>query len=265
MLRRSVIFEIRRAFGSTGTKVSFVLGNLIVFLDLFAFCQQYGAPEQKILIQAWIGTDFQFAYNSLFYIVMPLIACLPFAGSYYQDISDGYDKNLCIHISRKQYLVAKCIAVYVSSFVSVSFPLLANLFVVAGLYPNFMPEKLTFLSAAILDRDRFSLLFHEYPVFYCLVFILIAGFFAGTLGLISVAFAKYCKSQFTAVTIPFVFYILTGVLMVNRDGRSIAVMEIVNPLQRYATTTKQMCGVYLFLTISSFFVIWLLGRKRDIL
>lgn len=265
MIKRCVICELRRAFDSIGTKISILIGSVIVFLDLFTFYLQYGSPGDKILIQAWIGTDFQFAYNSLFYIVFPIIACLPFAGSYYQDVFSGYDKNICARISRKQYMFAKCFAVYVSAFVCSIIPLLGNLFIVAGLYPNSLPEKLDFLSAGIIDCHRFPVLFSKSPLSYCLVFIIIDGFFAGALGLVSVAVTKYCKSQFSAVITPFVIYILTGVIMVNESGYSISIMEMVNPIQRYIATTEQMCVVYLFIVIISILVIWFCGRKRDIL
>ena len=101
MMKRSVGYELKRAFESIGIKISILIGSVIAILDLITFYLQYGAPGGKILIQAWMGTDFQFAYNGLFYIVFPIIACLPFAGSYYQDVSSGYDKNICVRISRK--------------------------------------------------------------------------------------------------------------------------------------------------------------------
>lgn len=265
MMKRCVIFELKRAFESVGTKISILIGSVIVLLDLLTFYLQYGAPGGHILIQAWIGTDFQFAYNGLFYIVYPILACLPFAGSYYQDVFSGYDKNICIRISRKQYMIAKCFAVYVSAFVCTIIPLLGNLFIAAGLYPDSLPEKLNFLSAGVIDCDRFPVLFSEHPLAYCMVFILVDGLFAGALGLVSVAVMKYCKSQFSAVMTPFVLYILTGLFMLNESGRSIAVMEMVNPIQRYTATVGQMCAVYLFIVLASIIVIWFCGRKRDIL
>ncbi len=265
MIKRCVKFELKRAFDSIGTKISLILGSVIVLLDLITFYLQFRSEGDKILIQAWIGTDFQFAYNGLFYIVFPIIACLPYAGSYYDDIFSGYDKNICTRISRTQYMLAKGVAVYISAFVCSVIPLLADLFIAAGLYPNALPNKLDFLSAGIIDCNRFPRLFHEKPSIYCLVFILIGGLFAGALGLVSVAIAKFCKSRFAAVVAPFVVYILTGVIMINETGHSLAVMEMINPLQRCLTSTAQMCIVYLLIVAASVSAIWYFGRKRDIL
>ncbi len=265
MTKRCVLFELRRAFDSIGTKISVLIGSIIVLLDLITFFVQYGSPGKKLLIQAWIGTDFQFAYNGLFYIVFPIIACLPFAGSYYEDIVSGYDKNICTRISRTQYMIAKCIAVYASAFACTVIPLLGNLFIVAGLYPNALPDKLDFLSAGVIDCHRFAVLFNQHPLLYCLVFTLVDGLFAGALGLVSLAVTRVCKSQFAAVVTPFVIYIMTGVLMTGESGHSASVMEMVNPCQRYVATMAEMCTVYLFIAAVSISVIWYFGRKRDIL
>lgn len=262
---KSITYELRRAFESAGTKISLLLGCFVAMLDLITFYLQYKSTEDKILIQAWLGTDFQFAYNSLFYVLFPIIACLPYAGSYYQDIKSGYDKNICTRISRRQYMFAKCIAVYVSAFFCTVVPLLINLFIAAGLYPNNPPEKLNFLSAGIIDCHRFPVLFSEKPLIYALVFILLNGLFAGALGMISLAVARVCKSQFAAVIIPFVLYIVTGVIMVGQNGHSISVMEMINPIQRYIATMEQMCIVFGGIMSFSTLIFWLARRKRDLL
>lgn len=262
---RSITYELRRAFDSVGTKISLLMGCVIVMLDLGTFYLQYDSPGDKILIQAWIGTDFQFAYNSLFYVLFPIIACLPYAGSYYQDIRSGYDKNICTRVSRKQYVLSKCVSVYLSAFFCTTVPLLINLFIAAGFYPNNSPEKLFFLSAGIIDCHRFPVLFNENPLLYSFIFILINGVFAGALGMMSLAVTMFCKSQFAAVITPFVLYIITGVIMVDEEGHSISVMEMINPIQRYITTAEQMWTILLVIMAVSMLIIWTTGNKRDLL
>ena len=105
-MKKVIIFELKRAFHGIGMKISLLLGMMVCILDLSLFYFQYGAPNGMILIQAWIGTDYQFAYNSLFYVLMPILACLPYAGSYFTDIDSGYEKNICIRTSRLSFLIA---------------------------------------------------------------------------------------------------------------------------------------------------------------
>lgn len=265
MLLNSIFFEMKRAIHEKNFVVSLLIGGFVVLMDLYVFYIQYKGSNDMILLQAWIGTDFQFAYNSLFYVLLPVIACLPYAGSYYWDINSGYDKNLLIIVSRKNYIVAKGVAVYISAFGAVVLPLLLNLFLAAGLYRNGFPERLTFSSAGIIDCNMFPILFSEKPILYCLVFIVIDGLFAGALGLCSVAIAKCCRSAFTATVFPFVFYIITGAIMVNSDGTSFAMMAMLNPVQAYISTYGQMLLTYVFVMGLCACVIWILGRKRDVI
>lgn len=265
MLFRSIIFELKRAIHEKNFKISMLIGGFVVLMDLYTFYMQYKGSEGTILIQAWIGTDFQFAYNSLFYVLLPVIACMSYGGSYYHDMTSGYDKNLLIRSTRKNYILSKGIAVYVSAFLSVVLPLLINLFIAAGLYKNALPERLSFSAAGIIDCNRFPVLFSEKPVLYCLVFILIDGLFAGSLGLFSVAVSRWCRSGFAAIMLPFVIYIITGAIFVNPDGKSMAMMAMLNPVQSYITTYGEMILVYVVLTMACSLVVWLCGRKRDVI
>lgn len=262
---KNLKLELKRAFSSMTFKLSLIIGFFIVFADLYLFYKQYGVSQKKMLNQAWIGLDFQFAYNQVFYILLPIIACLPYAGSLYQDIQSGYEKNICIKISRRSYILSKSIAVFVSAFVAVTLPLLANLFIAAGLYPNLLPEKLTWLSAGIIDVYRFSKIFHTHPVGYMLIFIVIDGLIAGLMGLMSLCVSRFCRSVFAVIMFPFVLYITTSMLFLFKDGTTWALMEIANPNQTYRITNTLMVAIYITMFIITTTVIWLFTRKRDVL
>ena len=90
---RVLRFEMTRAFRNKWLAVSVALGTLIGLADIWLNVSQYGFNRGRALIQTWIGTDYQFAYNSLFYVLLPLIACFPYAGSCYQDQKTGYESS----------------------------------------------------------------------------------------------------------------------------------------------------------------------------
>lgn len=79
-------FEMQRAFKNIWLAVSVAIGTLIGLADIVLYLKQYGHKADCALIQIWLGTDYHFAYNSLFYVLLPLLACLPYAGTCYQDI-----------------------------------------------------------------------------------------------------------------------------------------------------------------------------------
>lgn len=265
MLLRCVRFELRRAMHEKSFMLSILIGGVVVMMDLYVFFMQYKNSDSTLLIQAWIGTDFQFAYNALFYVLLPVVACLPYGGSYYGDISAGYDKNIMLKTTRGCYMFSKGVAVYISAFSAVVIPLLVNLFLAAGFYKNDLPQRLTFSAAGIIDCNRFPELFSEKPALYCLVFILIDGLFAGLLGLMSLAVTRWCRSTFSATVLPFVFYITTGAIMVKQDGTSFAMMEMLNPMQIYISTYEEMAITYIIFMCACISVLWLCARRRDVI
>lgn len=262
-----VKFELRRAFCSRLLLISLLIGLVICVADLITYASVWETEiGETSLILAWIGTNGRFAYNNMFYVLLPILACLPYGGSYYTDMNSGYEKNICIKTSRSIYMLAKCLAVFASAFVAVSLPLFINLFLCAGLYPNYYPEKLTFLSAGILDRGLFPVLFNRYPHIYCLVFIFIGGVFGGLLGLLSLCVSKLVESHFTAVVSPFVLYVVTGIAFQGLDGtHHWSLMQMLNPVQTYSTLSYRFIAIGVGMFVCSLPVLWKQTKRRDIL
>lgn len=266
MMKKAVLFECKRGFRSRGFRISCLIGFSICILDLFFFCKIFWQDLGcKIVSQAWIGTDFQLAFNSLYYVLFPILAALPFGSSYYQDLKTGYVKNLCVKISRKEYYAAKSIAVFLTAFVAVAMPLLFNLILCMGIVPLHTPEKLTFLNAGILDRNLFAEIFYTVPALYCFLFILLDGVFAGILAMYSVCIAERVESAFSAIAAPFAVYILSGVALMGDQEGNWSVLEMVNPLQLCTTRVEQLLICMVGGSIIAAIVIILKGRKKDFL
>ena len=104
-------------------------------------------------------------------------------------------------------MCSKVVAAYLSAFFAVVFPLLLDLFIVAGIYPNYREERLRSLVAAPFDCHLFSEAYVVNPVLYCFIFILLAGVFGGAIALISLSISRITKNLFSTITIPFIIYI----------------------------------------------------------
>ena len=257
--------ELYRAFHSRTFAASIVIGIAICALDLITFCIQFGVGGNKYLIQAWIGTDYQFIYNDMFYLLLPVIACLPYGGSLYYDIKIGYDKNICIKVPRSKYAFAKSLAVFLSGFVSVALPLALNVFFASGLFPNYLPERLEFMSIGLLERHLFTIICNYHPALYCLLFILIDGIFAGAIALTSLSLSRIVKSHFMAVATPMIIYIISGALMMGNDEGNWGIDSMINPNPVVTTLWYQMVIAFILVLSVNSLSIWIQTRKRDIL
>lgn len=262
---RVIKFELYRAFHSKTFIISILIGVLICVLDIITFCIEFGTSGDKYLIQAWIGTDYQFAYNEMFYVLLPVIACLPYGGSLFWDIKTGYDKNICMKASRSSYAFAKSLSVFLSAFVCVAFPLGVNLFVVAGLFPNYIPERLEFMSIGLLDRHLFTSIYSYHPAVYCLIYILVDGMFAGAVALISLSLSKVVKSDFSAVVAPMVIAIISSMILSGDDQGNWGFLGMINPRQYVTTLWYQMLFLYIGILTINIVIIGLISRKRDVI
>ena len=261
---KTVKFELYRAFHSRTFVISLLIGAIICALDLITFMVTFGSNE-RYLIQAWIGTDYQFAYNQMFYILLPVLACLPYGGSLYADTKNGYDKNICVKASRLNFAFAKGLSTFLSGFVSVCLPLAMNMFIAAGIYSNYVPERLTFTSIDVPDNYLFAMIYCDHPAIYCLIYILVDSLFAGAIALTSLSLTAKVKSSFTAVVTPLVLIIMFDIFVGVKDFGNWSVTSMLNPTQYMHYYWYQMLIAYLVIFSVNAAIITLTSRKRDIL
>lgn len=268
---RVLKFELYRAFHSRAFLASLVMGLVISAADLITFYVDFGVSATKpmYLVQAWIGTNYHYVYNELFYELLPLIACLPFGGSLFTDMKTGYDKNICIKTSRQKYIIAKGTATFLTAFVSVATALGLNLFIAAGIYSNYFPELSdAMVGAGYPNRYLFSELYSINPVLYCLMFILVDSLFAGVIALTSLGISRFVKSHFTAVATPMVIYIVSSMLLFRSDDADFSnwsIQYMLNAHPVVVTAWYQMLIVFVFIMSVNAILILLFSKRRDIL
>ncbi len=263
---RVLRFEISRAFKNIWFISSAAAGTVIGIADCVLFLKIHvNSNEEWSLSQIWLGTDYQFAFNSIFFALLPLIACLPYASTCYSDIKSGYERTVCVKTSRINYVIAKAVAVSLSGAAAVAIPLLIDLFVAAGLYPDRKPNKLTFLYAGIIDCNLFPRLFALHPVCYCLVFTLLDAVFGGLMCLVAMGVAGCCRDCFSTIMGPFALYISTGVLLTGNGIGTWSVMSMLNPLQEVIVFKYQIVIVYVVTLFVSLLLVYMSYKRREVL
>lgn len=258
-------FELKRGFKSGAFVLSLILSCTICIAEFGYYYSYYSnSPDLSTTIQAWIGTEYQFVFNNLFYILLPVFATLPFGASYFSDLKSGYIKSIFVKTSRARYYTAKSIAVFCTAAVAVMLPLIINFMICMRVFPLRIPEKLLFYGGTV-DACLFADVYYNSSLAYGILFILIDGLAAGIIALFSICVGDLCDSSFVAVTTPFVGYIITGFLFSNPGDKNFSLLEMINPHQVMAADESRlfsMLGIMLFVA-----VVWIIGkaRKKDIL
>lgn len=258
-------FEMSRAFRNVWFAAAVAMGTAMGIADFFLGLKRFRNVGINSLIQTWLGTNYQFVYNCLFYVLLPLIACLPYAGTCFTDVKSGYDRNICVRTSRLSYMVAKAMAVAASGAVAVAVPLLVDLFICAGVYPDKLPDRLSFLYAGITDIGMFPRLFALHPVWYSLVYIGLDAVFGALLGLTAMCVARWSGSRFSTIMGPFALYVFTSVIFEGDGIGTWSAMYMVNPLQIVVVYSYQMVLMYVGVCLVSLLLIYIWHRRRDIL
>lgn len=271
-MKKTISFEFNRAFRSVSFRISVFCGLIIAFMDFGTFYKTYKiVADEKVVAQAWIGLDYQFAYNSLFFLLMPLFASFAYAGSYFEDMRSGYIKNLMIKVSRKQYFTAKYIASFMSGAISIAIPLILNLMACMAFFSLRLPEKLQFMhGGANTDIKLLSDVFNTNTFKYCIIFILIDMLFAGCIAVFSICIADFTDNLFSTVTIPFAITIISSVILgdleyFDKTSGNYAITMMINPLQEVITSRLTIVLIPICLTIISLIWIFLKQKGKDII
>lgn len=216
-MKRIMRSELSRAFTSKGFFLSVAIGVIITLvyffhyvfpIDLELLVSGYNGKTDPqypgILYNLWFGGRYAAAEKQMFFLVLPLLAALPFADSYFQDLRGGYIYNVCLRADKKHYFTAKYLAVFLSGGTAVTLPLLANFLLCSMFLPSMKPEV---VNAYIRIDSSFPHLFFSYPVLYVLLYLAIIFVFSGLLACLSLVATRHLGYAFLVLLAPFAVYL----------------------------------------------------------
>ncbi len=154
-----------------------------------------------------LGFDGASFYLALSYLVIPVLASFPFAGSFLQDKKTGYLKNVLSRATRIQYGVAKYFAVFISAGTIAVTPLLADFLLSSATYPYIgpLPAEGCF---GVYETTMFHSLFYSMPYWYVVAFLALNFVFFGALATLSLCVAFSVERLFFVELFPFLVYFI---------------------------------------------------------
>lgn len=212
--------EIHRAFCNRMMASSLIVGTVIVMAHIV----QYVLPQYitaclieemagknlslfpKDVFGVWLGGGTYSMESFLYYLLLPILAVLPFGGSYFEDRKGGLLKNICIRTEKKRYLKAKLTAAFLSGGMAFVVPLIVSLLICATLFPSLIPQPSSSTSAV----SAFSIFYEIYfthPYLYILIYLAIDFIYAGIMAVIALAATMFTEYKFMVLITPFIFYI----------------------------------------------------------
>ena len=278
--------ELKKAFGNKLFLLTLALGIVIVGISAYQNIVNYfevvemdvlqaetiGAPIDPTLpvftpFTCWIGADYQYPMTSLFYLLLPLMAALAFGWSYCAERKSGYIKNIAVRTDKKNYYLAKYVAVFIAGGAVVAIPLLANFHTVACFIPAYTPD--VFYNIYYSMHYHFlSELFYTVPLLYVAIILVLDFVFAGLIATVSLAVSFFIKNRYAVVLLPFL--LLLGIHFLQSVLMGIFSCPVISPidfLKAYSVDTITVWTIVppiLLLFLLTFGVTFCKGARDDV-
>lgn len=266
-------FELKRAFKTPGFYLALLTGGLLAVADWI----NYGL-QQALQQDAWMGAAYYMKYPfnvytswmggsdskyaAVFFLILPLLAVMPFAASFYQDNRAHYINFICTRTTQKSYFCAKFISVFVTGGVAAVAPLALNFGLCAAVLPCVLPQTASGVNL-YQPRSTFSTLYFSRPLLFTLLSVGLIFLFAGTLAVSALYVAFYARKVYTVLLYPFILclVVMSGADLLN--AASWQPINFLNPAFNHPRLLPLLSEMVVLLAVA----VWEFvhrGRKQDI-
>lgn len=226
--------ELRRACTSKGMLVALVLGSVLAIhhfamdladpvsgMDGFAAeASRHAAMNfsPDFIWMHWLPADAYSFHGYLFFLLLPLIAGLPHAGSLFRDRADHYLQVIETRAQRSSYLAGKWAATFISGGVVAAVPGSLSFLLLLTRYPIISPVPGSG-HHAVLPLSMFADLYMERPLIWVAIWLGILFVAGGLLATLGLAATFITGRGFIVHILPFLLlYVLTTLLTVFGHG-----------------------------------------------
>jgi hypothetical protein len=222
-------FELRRAFVNRLFVLALSIGCLIVLShfiwaipqaaqasEMFdALIAKGGYPES--LFNHWIGYQGYVLQATLYFFVLPLLVCIPFADSLFIDRRDGYARSIVTRVPQRYYYVAKAFSVFLTAATVAVVPLILDLLLTALLYPAVVPTP-TAGTFPLFEFSMWSDVYYSAPYLYTVCYLVLIALFSGLIATIALMFSYLVANRFLVLLAPFILCVFTDFLLNSFGG-----------------------------------------------
>jgi hypothetical protein len=267
--------EIKRSFNNKLFLVSVLISTALVLwysIERMPFCieknltfstERFSDDFLEISYTNWLGSHNIFLQQNIFYLIIPLLAVLPFGNSFFSDINNGVTKSIYIRTKKSHYLIAKYIAVFISGGCACVVPMVLSFTVSSALLPTMLPES-SYAYTNIFASYKWADIFFTRPFLYILLYMGVVFILAGLIACISLAVSYFSFKSFLPLLFPFFVYMFISLFfeLLNLEGYSIRNLLTTTGIN---STTSTVIIMAVFLFIISFIPYYIIGVKKDVL
>lgn len=211
-MKQIIKSEVKRMFLSIKFMVVLILGCTISiwFFWQNTILQSIDIPNQpRSAYISWLGASTYWMQSYWYFLVFPLLAVLPFAGTFFEDKKSGYIKSVLLRSSKKNYFLAKGFVIFLSGGLSVTIPLCVSFILTATRLPLLYPE----IYIGFGPRSRILMsMFYRHPFLYTLGYLIFDFIMGGIFALMAMLLCYQISVKYLALMMPFAFCYVLGII-----------------------------------------------------
>lgn len=257
---KCIKLELIRMIRSRGIKAALFIGLLFVISHMilvlkYASLNAAGSAENIPFssFMFFMGYDMYGWQGVLFLEMAPLLAALPYANSYFTDISEGYIKNIISRKRKKEYLTAKYIAVFISGGIAVIVPLILDIMICTAFLPSYPP---------LIGTGVFNHIYGIHPCLQIVGFLTIDFFIGGVYAVCTLLVTDLIQNKYLLLIFPYLFMIIWQFAAGLAGVLDCWPVKMSNP-DLYTGNMMMYIIVILGMMILTFTVHYIRGMRRD--
>ena len=266
--------ELKRSFKNNSFVLALGIGCLIAFLQfvievypLSLELDEYmryskGMIYPGWLYSSWIGGNSGSLYSFLFFFILPILAAMPFGGSFFSDVKSGFIQNICTRVHQKKYIIAKSISAFLSSGIVIILPVCLNFYLSSMFLPSLKPEIASY-DSLISGTSTFPQIYYNFPFLYVCLFVFIIFIFSGLIGMLALAASYFFNYQFLVILGPFFGNLFFMTLFDFLNMPEYKLNNFLNPSYSLNTMEAMLITLFVFIVIVLLFFI-IKSWKADI-
>ena len=236
--------ELRRAltsksfFAALGLAfAALLIGGMDYFADIFVRMSDgsvsVGTYIEKFLI------SFAYGVSSLFSVLFPVLAIVPYATSYRGEIDSGYQKLMILKASRWTYRASKMMAAVCSGFLALFLPSFCWLMIC-----RFLIGTGSVKYPILHGVDFLPQIYEAQPFLYGVIHTLNAGIQGAVFALLGMGLSAVVHNRYLAALLPFC-YCLFSAIVLDVNYRALNAMVLV-AIDGYVNHAIGYYGVILY-------------------
>jgi len=166
----------------------------------------------------WIAMN-QNAAREILFVILPLIAAVPYGISLFLDEKNNYINNIAVRTNKRNYYIAKAIVLFLSGGAIAAIPLIVSFLANAVILPFDSPIPYSG-AYMVFVTYIFGDVFYSNPLIYIIIYIIWVFVGFGLLNTFCFVAVYIMENRFAVLMAPFIIY-FTSYVILNIAGSSI--------------------------------------------